>query len=64
MDHAELAGNVEIDIKKEMLAASPAFPSFHYVLPPSAQPTLFSRVPFNYKKKLPQAEVLIFHTGS
>ena len=48
-------------LKKEMLAASPAFSSFHYALPPSAQPTLFSRVPFNYKKKPPQTEVLIFH---
>lgn len=48
-------------IDKEMSSSSPAIPSFHYAVPPSTQPTLFSQVPFNYTKTPAQTEVLVFH---
>jgi hypothetical protein len=48
-------------LNNEMSSSSPAIPWFLYVLPPSAQPTLFSQVPFNYTKTPAQTAVLVFH---
>jgi len=48
-------------LNKEMMAASPSIPSFNHAVLPSAQPTLFSQVPFNHKETPAQTEVLVFH---
>jgi hypothetical protein len=48
-------------INDGMVSSSPAIPTFRHPVTPSAQPTLFSQVPFNFVKTPSQSEVLIFH---